>query len=82
MAAIRKVLHRMADSVAPVAPAPGQLALQISDPHNARWSMLQARPPWPARCADARGQPAQAAPRASCKLDASCLAAEPSRECT
>ncbi len=73
MAAIRKVLHRMADSVAPVAPAPGQLALQISDPHDARWSMLQARPPWPARCVAACGQPVACSSSAMCFLQARCV---------
>jgi hypothetical protein len=43
MAAVRKVLKRMAAAVAPVAPAPGQLALQISDPHDAQWTLLQVR---------------------------------------
>lgn len=41
MAAVRKVLKRLSCCVAPLPAAAGQLALQISDPHDAKWTMLQ-----------------------------------------
>ena len=41
MAAVRKVLKRLSCCVAPLPAASGQLALQISDPHDAKWTMLQ-----------------------------------------
>ena len=50
MAAVRKILKRMAACVAPLPAAPGQLALQISDPHDAKWTLLQVLPTNPEPC--------------------------------